>query len=56
MAIEPYRPRREVSIEDSEAVALAYELYAGDDDTRSLDPFDIVAEIEEELGHPLALS
>lgn len=54
---EPRRTTpREVSIEDSDAIALAYEHYVGEDDARCLDPFDIVAALEEELGHPLALS
>lgn len=46
----------EVSIEDSQAAALSYEQFTGDDDAPSNDPFDIIAQLEEELGVPLAKS
>lgn len=42
----------EVSIEDCKAAAISYANWVGDDDVLT-DPFDIVAQLEEELGHPL---
>lgn len=43
----------EVSVEDSGAARLAYEFYTGDADAVSNDPFDILADLEEDLGVPL---
>lgn len=45
-----------LSPEDSEAIYLAYENYVDDECTQCMDPFDIIAQLEEELGYPLALS
>lgn len=44
---------REVSSQASEALEWFCEQYADDAATACRDPFDILAEIEEELGHPL---
>lgn len=51
----PFIPH-EVSAESSDSMRLAYEQYSDERDPRTRDPFDILAEIEEERGEPLYFS
>ena len=44
---------RELSYDDSEAFRFHCEQFTDDSQTCCRDPFDIIAELEEELGYPI---
>lgn len=53
LAVRPDTALHEISYDGSESLLLVVLAYSDNDQTGCRDPFDILAEIEEELGYPL---